>query len=274
MNSPNIGGPDTASLPHFSEPNVTLTWSSYGSDGDVARVEVDRTDKLNVVGTRQIDGLARVIRKIAEVPSLRAIVLTGAGDRAFIGGADIADMAVLDAESAGPFIMGLHQLCEAIRSAPCPVIARIDGYCLGGGLEVAAACDMRAASDRSKFGMPEVNVGIPSVIDGALLPRLIGLGKASELVLTGRTIDSSEALRYGLVEQVTVPEKLDDMVALWLRHILAADQAAIARQKDIIRDWVSVSYDDAVRRSVVHYVDSFKGTGPSDRMNAFLNRKR
>ena len=104
--------------------------------------------------------------------------------------------------SAEAFIARLHGACAAIRSLPVPVIARISGYCLGGGLEVAASCDLRVASEDSTFGMPEVNVGIPSVIEAALLPRLVGWGKARELVYTGLSISAAEAVSCGLVERV------------------------------------------------------------------------
>src|SRR6185503_218248 len=112
----------------------------------------------------------------------RVVVLTGAGERAFIGGADINEMAELDEESARVFISQLHEACAALRNLPVPVIARISGYCLGAGLEIAASCDLRVAADHSTFGMPEVRVGIPSVIEAALLPRLIGWGMAARLI--------------------------------------------------------------------------------------------
>ena len=99
------------------------------------------------------------------------MILTGAGERAFVGGADINELAHLDRDSAREFITLVHRCCDGFRRLPVPVIARIDGYALGAGLELAAACDLRVASDRSMFGMPEVRVGIPSVVEAALLPR-------------------------------------------------------------------------------------------------------
>ncbi|HJO75520.1 MAG TPA: enoyl-CoA hydratase-related protein, partial [Rhodospirillales bacterium] len=107
---------------------------------------------------------------------LRAVVLTGKGEKAFIGGADISEMADLTPETAETFITGLHGASAALRRLPVPVVARIQGYCLGGGMEVAAACDMRIASESAVFGMPEVALGLPSVIEAALFPRLIGDG--------------------------------------------------------------------------------------------------
>ncbi len=120
--------------------------------------------------------------------------------KSMIGGADIKEMARLDQKSAEKFITGLRDLCEAVRVFPAPVIARMPGWCLGGGLEVAAACDFRIAGYDAKFGMPEVRVGIPSVIHAALLPRLIGWGRARWLIMTAETIDAATALAWGLVD--------------------------------------------------------------------------
>src|SRR5438046_7155429 len=115
-----------------------------------------------------------------------------------IGGADIKEMAKLDQASADAFITRLRDLCEAVRQFPAPVIARLPGWCLGGGLEVAAACDFRIAAHDAMFGMPEVKVGIPSVIHAALLPRLIGWGRARWLVMTAENIDAPTALAGGV----------------------------------------------------------------------------
>src|ERR1035438_6132404 len=130
-----------------------------------------------------------------------------------IGGADIKEMAKLDQASAEKFITGLRDLCEAVRAFPAPVIARMPGWCLGGGLEVAAACDFRIAAHDAKFGMPEVKVGIPSVIHAALMPRLIGSAHASWLMLTGESIDAEQARAWGLVDRVVPLAELDAEVA-------------------------------------------------------------
>ena len=135
---------------------------------------------------------------LAADPELRAgRSLSGAGERAFVGGADINELAALDRDSARDFITLVHRCCDAFRRLPVPVIARIDGYALGAGLELAAACDLRVASERSHFGMPEVRIGIPSVVEAALLPRLIGAGRARRLLLTGETIDAADRARLG-----------------------------------------------------------------------------
>ncbi len=136
-------------------------------------------------------------------------MLTGAGDKAFIGGASIPEMAALDRDGAREFITLVHQTCDCLRRLPVPVIARIDGYALGAGLEVAVSCDLRVATARAKFGMPEVKVGLPSVVEAALIPPLIGFGRARELLMLGEIIDADTALRWGLVERVVAPEALD-----------------------------------------------------------------
>src|SRR5580692_820367 len=136
----------------------------------VARLTVDNQRKLNVVGSALLDDFTRQVEKIGADDTLRAVVVTGAGSKAFIGGADIGEMARLDEKSARAYITRLHRACQALRNLPFPAIARISGYALGAGLEIAAACDLRIASTTARFGMPEVKVGIPSVIEAALLP--------------------------------------------------------------------------------------------------------
>ena len=141
------------------------------------RVEVvlDRPDKLNALSLSLLGELIDILNRLRDDDDIRCVVLSGAG-RAFSAGADLADLRRLERSSAERFIRCLHDACQAVRDCPVPVIARIDGPCLGGALELAASCDMRAASGRSTFAMPEVRLGIPSVIEAALLPPADGLG--------------------------------------------------------------------------------------------------
>src|SRR5262249_41821160 len=158
--------------------------------------------------SRLMDEFVAAVEHLSADEDLRAIVLAGAGNRAFIGGADITEMVGLDPDTAEAFITPVHRCFECLRDWPVPVIPRIDGYVLGAGLEVAAACDLRVASDASHFGMPEVRVGIPSVVEAALLPGLIGWGRTRELLLTGETIGVSRALAWNLVEKVVPANEL------------------------------------------------------------------
>ncbi len=242
--------------------------------GLVARLTVDNRAKLNVLDSRLTDALRRAIDGLAAQPELRAVVLTGAGSRAFIGGADIRELATLTPATARAFIGGLHALCAALQALPVPVIARIQGYCLGAGLEVAAACDLRAASEDARFGMPEVRVGIPSVIEAALLPRLIGMGRTRELVLTGEPIGAAEALAIGLVERIAPAERLDERVEDWLAALLAAGPRALALQKKLLREWQELPLDEAVTRSIDAFAEAYEGAEPRRLMRAFLERRR
>ena len=242
--------------------------------GAVARVAVDNRAKLNVVGSRLIGELRAAFDALAAEPGLRAVVLTGAGDRAFIGGADIGEMVRLTPETARSFITGLHQLCAAIQALPVPVIARIEGYCLGAGIEVATACDLRVAGQGARFAMPEVRIGIPSVIEAALLPRLVGAGRARELVLTGRSFEATEALSIGLIERVVPAAELDDAVEDWLAALLAAGPRALAAQKQLLRDWQELPLSESIERSIDAFAEAFENEEPSRMMRAFLERKR
>src|SRR5881396_3371464 len=192
-----------------SQCKLDLTLDAHDERGCVARIVVDHRARLNILNGELIRQLSAAINSLADNERLRVLILTGAGDRAFIGGADISEMAALDKSSARIFISRLHEACDALRQLPVPVIARINGYCLGAGLEIAASCDLRVAADHSTFGMPEVRVGIPSVIEAALLPRLIGWGKAAELIYTRESISAAEALECGLVQRVVPREQLD-----------------------------------------------------------------
>src|SRR5947209_2057743 len=180
--------------------------------GAVARVTIENAAKLNTLDSHLMIAFVGEIEALAKRNDLRAVMLTGAGDKAFIGGADIFEMATLDAEKAEAFITLVHRCCNALREMPVPVIARVNGYTLGAGLEIAAACDLRIASSNAVFGMPEVKVGIPSVVEAALLPGLIGWGRTRELLLFGENIDASAALAWGLVEQVVATGELDAAV--------------------------------------------------------------
>src|SRR6202789_2177635 len=201
----------------------------------VATVTVNNPGQRNALGNAGKRELAEAIEDVSTTAGLRVVVLTGAGDKSFIGGANLKEMPgfVRHRASEGPTLT--HRVCEAIRRTPVPVIARINGWCLGAGLEIAASCDMRAAADTARFGMPEVLFGLPSGMEACLLPQLIGWGKTRELVFTGRHIDSAEALACHLVEHVTPADALDAAVEEWVVAILSAGPNAIRAQKALIR---------------------------------------
>ena len=183
-------------------------------------------------------------------------------------------MCGLDPVSAREFISRLHETCKVLRNLAVPVIARIDGYCLGAGLEIAASCDLRVASARSTFGMPEVRVGIPSVIEAALLPRLIGWGRSRELMLTGRQVTAEEALKWGLVERVAPIGDLDSAVDEWVAWILQSGQRAVRLQKALIREWENLTLDQAIQRGIDAFSEAYTSDEPRTLMTRFLKRSR
>jgi enoyl-CoA hydratase len=254
-----------------SAPRLELSILERGEAGRVARLVVDHPGKLNIVNRALIDQLATTVEGLAGDERLRALVLTGAGERAFIGGADIRDLATLDRDSAAPFITALHRACDALRKLPVPVIARIHGYALGAGLEIAAACDLRIASEHARFGMPEVRVGIPSVIEAALLPSLIGWGRTRRLLLTAETIEAREAERWGLVEWCVPAAQLDAAVGELLDAILACGPTAIRLQKRLIRDWEELPMSQAIERGIACFAEAFLTEEPRQKMGAFLS---
>jgi enoyl-CoA hydratase/carnithine racemase len=240
----------------------------------VATVTVNNPEQRNALGNAGKRELAEALEGVSGIAGLRLVVLTGAGDTSFIGGANLKEMSgfVRHDASEGPSLT--HRVCEAIRRTPVPVIARVNGWCLGAGLEIAASCDMRAAVDTARFGMPEVLFGLPSGMEACLLPQLIGWGKTRELVFTGRHIDSAEALRCHLVERVVAADGLDEAVEDWVVAILRAGPEAIRAQKTLVRDWERMSIDDAVQAGI-RAVAAAHGSDETKRlMGAFLQRKR
>ena len=240
--------------------------------GRIARLTIDNAAKRNSLNLVLMAEIAAKMAEVAADPELRLAILTGAGTGAFIGGADIAEIAALDHAGARRFITLVHRCCAAFRHLPVPVIARIDGYALGAGLEIAAACDLRVAGENSALGMPEVAIGIPSVIEAALLPRLIGAGRARRLLLTGETIDAATALAWGLVDVVAPTGGLDDAVERLVRPILAAGRRAVGLQKSLILEWEELPAETAIARGIDAFVAAFDSDEPRQMAGAALER--
>jgi enoyl-CoA hydratase/carnithine racemase len=243
-------------------------------NGAIAHVNIENGTKLNTLNGALMTNFVLTVEPLGRREDLRAVVLTGAGDKAFIGGADIVEMATLDAGKAEAFITLVHRTCDCLRALPVPVIARVNGYALGAGLEVAAACDLRIASANAIFGMPEVKVGIPSVVEAALLPGLIGWGRTRELLLFGENIDAATALAWGLIEQVVAPEQLDAAVEARLASLLANGPQAVRLQKQLIRQWQDLTLSQAVSRGIESFTQAYATDEPARMMARFTQRRR
>jgi enoyl-CoA hydratase len=238
------------------------------------RLTICNAGPLNIMGSKVIQAVREGLETIAADRQIRVLVLAGESAKSMIGGADIKEMARLDQNSAEKFITGLRDLCEAVRAFPAPVIARMPGWCLGGGLEVAAACDFRVAGHDAKFGMPEVRVGIPSVIHAALLPRLIGSGRARWLVMTAENIDAATALAWGLVDVVAPEGGLDAAVEKTIDSLLKCGPEALRAQKALLRQWEELPLTESVNLSIAVFGRSFLTDEPKRLMQEFIDRKR
>lgn len=240
----------------------------------VVRLTICNAGSLNILGSTVIDSVREGLQRLAENRQIRVLVLAGQSEKSMIGGADIKEMARLDQKSAEAFITRLRDLCEAVRAFPAPVIARMPGWCLGGGLEVAAACDFRVAAHDARFGMPEVRVGIPSVIHAALLPRLIGWGRARWLLMTAENIDAPTALAWGLVDRVAAEGGLDAAVEHVVAALLECGPEALRAQKALLRQWEELPLKESVDLSIGVFGQSFLTGEPQRLMQGFLDRKR
>jgi len=242
--------------------------------GSVAFVTIDNRAKLNTLDRALMTEFIAAVEALYPREDLRALVLAGAGGKAFIGGASIPEMAALTRETAREFITLVHRTCDCLRRLPMPAIAAIDGYALGAGLEVAVACDLRVATTRAKFGMPEVKVGIPSVVEAALIPQLIGYGRARELLMLGEIVDAETALRWGLVERVVAPKALAAEVEKVIAALMSAGARAVRAQKALMQRWEKLPADKAIEAGIDAFARAFESDEPARMLSAFARRKR
>ncbi|MBE2253468.1 MAG: enoyl-CoA hydratase/isomerase family protein [Myxococcus sp.] len=238
--------------------------------GGVGHLELNRPEVRNAINRELIDALHATLDAWSERDELRAVVLSGAGGKAFAGGADIAELKERTHREA---FFGVNQrLFQKLEDFPRPVIAAIDGYALGGGLELALACDLRVASRSAKVGMPEVSLGIfPGAGGTWRLPRVVGFGHAKELIFTGRILDAEEAFSYGLFERLVEAD------ALSIAHDIAQQ---IARNSPLAVQVAKVTLNALARQQHAEPVERlaqallFDSADKRERMTAFLEKKR
>lgn len=253
---------------------VRVRTVQHGEHGLIATVSVNNPGRLNCLGQAQISAFITAVESLRDEPRLRALVVTGEGDRAFMGGANLHELGALDPPKARDFLTLIHRMCKVLRDFPVPVIARVNGFCLGAGLEVMAACDMHIASDNAMFGMPEVKVGLPSVVEAALLPQLIGWGRTKLLLYTGDSIDAATALTWGLVEKVVPPAELDFALGQWITSIVESGPGAIRLQKALVRNWEALPVNDAIEAGIHCMYRAYQSDEPARMVRAAIERLR
>jgi len=215
------------------------------ADG-IAVLTVNRPDRLNALNARTVAELERAFRELHDDTAVRGIIITGAGEKAFVAGADIAELSTMQPLDGIRVSRQGQAAFRFLERMPKPVIAAVNGFALGGGLELALACHLRLASTRARFGLPEVKLGIiPGYGGTSRLPQLIGRGRALELILTGEMIDAAEAYRIGLVNHVEEPPQLLPAARGLLQKILANGPVAVALALEAVDHAASATTEQA-----------------------------
>jgi enoyl-CoA hydratase len=230
-------------------------------DSQLLQVRLSRPEKRNALTRPLIEQLTQQLAEAGQDETVRGVVLAGEGP-SFCAGVDLDEFASGSVESGRELILALKDLCATLRGLPKPVACAIQGHCLGGALEMAACCDFRVCSAEARLGMPEVFLGIPSVIDAVMLIQHVGAGRAYELLLTGEPIDGQTAYAWGLANRLAPPDRLVETAADLLRTVIRHDPEVVANQKRLHQAWLDQAYTQAVETSIEPLLDAFRAARP------------
>ena len=243
-------------------------------DAAVATITFNNPKALNALTEETFTGMEALLDELENDAEIRVIILTGAGDKAFIAGGDISHLAGLDADGARQFALLAQRVIDRIETFPKPVIAAINGYCLGGGNELAMGCDLRIAADSAKFGQPEVKLGIiPGFAGTQRLSRLIGKGRAKEMIFTGEMIDADQACRIGLVNRVVAKDCLMEEAKALAMKMCDKSASAISLSKDAIDNGLEMDFARAARYEADLFALSFTTADCKEGISAFLEKR-
>lgn len=237
-----------------------------------AWVTLDRPP-LNLIVPEMIDGVRTAFATLGRDPTVRAAVITGAG-RATTAGMQLQFLQGLSSAQGRAFITTLHEAIHAVHDAPFPTVCMVNGACLGAGFELAMACDVRTAAAGALLGLPEVRVGVPSVIEAALLPALIGPGRAAELLLTGDGIPAETALAWGLVNRVAPAAELERVTLELVGRIVGCGRVAIRLQKELIIRWRNTDLRSAIEAGIDAFARACATEEAREAMRAFLEKRK
>ena len=241
-------------------------------EGNIGRVTVNRPKQLNAMNSAVRSTIAAAFEQFGGDSEVRAIILAGAGEKSFIAGADLAEFAASGELDSAKMRNEWH-MTEVAAACPTPIIAMVDGFCLGGGMELAMACDLRVASDRSRFGQPEINLGIlPGAGGTQRLPRLAGEGRALELMLTGRMIDAAEAERYGIVNFVWPADVLEELTLELAEQIASKAAFAAERVKRATRSGLAL--EEGLQHERELFAECFNSPDGKEGVAAFLEKRK
>jgi len=243
-------------------------------EGPFATVTVDRPKSLNALDTRTLQELEKIAGDLALRSDVRGVVVTGAGEKAFVAGADIAEMNGMDADRARHFGALGQRVMDAISALPFPVVAAVNGFALGGGCELALACDFIYASENARFGLPEVTLGVLPGFGGTQrLTRLLGRARAKELIFTGDMIDAAKAKEIGLVLDVVPLPKLLGHARAALERVAKKGPLAVRRAKEAIDRGADLDLADGLEIERQLFSDLFASADRSEGMKAFLEKR-
>ena len=247
----------------------------YQKDGDrVGIITINRPKALNALNWDTIRDLGNFIENDLPKEELRALIITGAGDKAFVAGADIAQMSEMNATEFNEYVDYAHKIFDLIQNNPCPSIAAVNGYALGGGCELALACDIRIASDKAKMGFPEVKLGIfPAWGGSQRITRMMGIGKAKELIFTGEMFSAEDALRFGLVERVVPHEVIMKEATELAQSIAQRAPLAVSTAKTAINKGSEMEIKGALKLEKELISSIFESDDRTEGMKAFLEKR-
>ncbi len=240
--------------------------------GACAWVTLDRPP-LNLMVPEMVQGIRAAFAALRQDPKVRAAVVTGRG-KVLTGGMQLQVLSGFTAATAKAFITSLHEAIHSVHEAPFPTVCMMNGHCLGAGLELAMACDMRTAAADALMGLPEIKVGIPSVIEAALLPGLIGPGRAAEYLFTGESITAQQALEWGLVNRVAPADALERVTAELVGRILERAPTAVRLQKELIIRWRNTDQRTAIEYGINALAQAYATDEPQEAMRAFLEKRK
>ena len=240
-----------------------------------AWLTVHRPYKLNALNRETMENIGEAVRTAVADPAVGALVVTGAGDKAFVAGADITEMSVMTPSEAQAFSRFLQEVLDRLERSPKPVVAAVNGFALGGGLELAMACHVRVASETARFGQPEVGLGlIPGAGGTQRLPRIVGRGAALDLILRGEMIDAAEALRIGLVSRVVPAAGLRESVTAYAAALNAKSPTALARALEAVVSGTEMSFSEALRMEAALFALGFSTEDMREGTRAFLEKRK
>ncbi|GHE20199.1 enoyl-CoA hydratase-related protein [Halomonas urumqiensis] len=244
-------------------------------NGGIVRLTITRPKALNALNSAVLEALEATLLELEARDDLRAVLITGAGEKAFVAGADIAEMRDKTPEQARAFAQKALKTFKRLETLPVPVVALVNGFCLGGGCELALASDWAVASDNAVFGQPEVLLGvIPGFGGTQRLPRRVGPAMALDLVTTGRKIDAAEALRIGLVNQVMPQANLEAYAEELTKQLGGNGPEAVRNAKQAVHDGQDQDLDSALALETSLFALGFAGAEQKEGMNAFLEKRK